>query len=162
MKGKLKIILAAGIATAVIFTIFSLFTKEKVNLPYEFVVYKTPNCGCCGNYVDYLKSYGLKVITIETSEYEVNRIKNSFKIPIDLYSCHTVLINDLSGKTLYFVEGHVPIEAINKLLEEKPNIDGIALPGMPSGSPGMPGLKLYSFKIYAVKDGENKGMFLEI
>ena len=63
-------------------------------------------------------------------------------------SCHTAIFGD------YFVEGHVPIEAVNKLLEEKPDIDGIALPEMPSGSPGMPGPKLEPFKIYSIKDGQ--------
>lgn len=62
-------------------------------------------------------------------------------------SCHTAVIAD------YFVEGHIPIEAIEKLLEEKPGIDGIALPGMPTGSPGMPGQQTEAFKIYALSAG---------
>ena len=62
--------------------------------------------------------------------------------------CHTTIIGD------YFVEGHVPLEAVEKLLTEKPDIKGIAMPGMPSGSPGMPGAKKGDFVIYAVnRDG---------
>lgn len=71
-------------------------------------------------------------------------------------SCHTALIND------YFVEGHVPIEAIDKLLTEKPKIKGIALPGMPSGSPGMSGFKLEKWKIYSLDNGNRVGLFIEI
>jgi len=66
-----------------------------------------------------------------------------------MQSCHTTEIGD------YFVEGHVPIEAIDKLLAEKPDIDGITLPDMPAGSPGMPGVKREEFVIYSLKDGES-------
>jgi hypothetical protein len=74
-------------------------------------------------------------------------IKNRYQIPQNMGSCHTAVIAD------YFVEGHIPIEAIEKLLEEKPGIDGIALPGMPTGSPGMPGQQTEAFKIYALSAG---------
>lgn len=74
-------------------------------------------------------------------------IRKKYQIPENLASCHTAFIED------YFVEGHVPIAAIEKLFEEKPDIDGIALPGMPSGSPGMTGQQTEAFKIYALRDG---------
>ena len=75
-------------------------------------------------------------------------IKEQNKIPTELQSCHTSIIGG------YFVEGHIPVEAINKLMQEKPNIAGIGMPGMPSGSPGMPGSKTGDFVITAVnKDG---------
>ncbi len=74
-------------------------------------------------------------------------IKQEYQIPQDMISCHTAVIED------YFVEGHVPVKAIEEMLEEKPAINGIALPGMPPGSPGMPGEKTESFKIYALLDG---------
>ena len=78
----------------------------------------------------------------------MNSIKEKYNIPYNMQSCHTTEIGD------YFVEGHVPIEAVNKLLAEKPDIDGITLPDMPSGSPGMPGPKREEFIIYSLKDGE--------
>jgi hypothetical protein len=65
-----------------------------------------------------------------------------------MQSCHTTII----GK--YFIEGHVPLEAINKLLKEQPSIDGIALPGMPIGTPGMPGKKEEPYVIYQLIDGK--------
>ena len=64
-----------------------------------------------------------------------------------MQSCHTSIIGD------YYVEGHVPVEAIRKLLDERPSIDGIALPGMPQGSPGMSGEKAEPFVIYAITGG---------
>jgi hypothetical protein len=66
------------------------------------------------------------------------------------------------GAYVYFIEGHIPIEAINKLLTEKPEINGIALPQMPSGSPGMTGFKLSPFKIHSIKNGQDQGIFMEI
>ncbi len=77
----------------------------------------------------------------------MSSIKRKYQIPQNMESCHTAVI---AG---YFVEGHMPIEAIEKLLEEKPDIDGIALPGMPTGSPGMPGQQTEAFKIYALSAG---------
>ncbi len=77
----------------------------------------------------------------------MSSIRQQYQIPPDLAGCHTAVIGD------YFIEGHVPMEAITKLFEEKPGVDGIALPRMPSGSPGMPGSKRGVFKIYAISDG---------
>ncbi len=77
----------------------------------------------------------------------MSSIKKKYQIAQNMKSCHTGVIED------YFVEGHVPVEAIEEMLAEKPDISGIALPGMPPGSPGMPGQKTEAFKIYALSDG---------
>jgi hypothetical protein len=79
---------------------------------------------------------------------DLTGIKDRFGIPPDMQSCHTVEIDG------YFVEGHVPMEAVWKLLEEQPPIDGIALPGMLQGSPGMSGEKTEPFVIYSIAAGE--------
>ena len=110
------------------------------------VVYMSPTCGCCHKYVEYLKQKGLKVKAVKLDN--VGPKKRALGVPSDLWSCHTTRI----GR--YFVEGHVPFEVIEKLLAEQPDIKGIALPGMPSGSPGMPGPKTEPFFIYAVEDGQ--------
>lgn len=78
---------------------------------------------------------------------DMTNIKDGLGIPQDMRSCHTSIVED------YFLEGHVPLEAIRKLLDERPAIDGLALPGMPSGSPGMAGIKAQPFTIYSVVDG---------
>ncbi len=77
-----------------------------------------------------------------------DEVKDDFDIPEEMRSCHTSVIGE------YYVEGHVPVEAIWKLLREQPEIDGIALPGMPDGSPGMPGKKEQPFIIYSIADGK--------
>lgn len=109
------------------------------------VVYKSPSCGCCVGYVGYLEKQGYEVEVVE--EQNLSNIKNAHNIPYDKQSCHTTVIGD------YFIEGHVPIEAIEKLLAEKPEIDGITLPDMPAGSPGMPGMKRGEFEIFSLTDG---------
>lgn len=111
-------------------------------------VYKSPTCGCCGEYISYLKKQGFEVAMENKSD--MKPIKKLYGIPQDMQSCHTTVMGD------YVVEGHVPIEAIQKLLKEKPEIDGIALPGMPQGSPGMPGIKQGKFEIFGLKGGESK------
>lgn len=109
-------------------------------------IYKSPTCGCCVGHAAYLESKNFSVEKVEMEN--INEIKDQFNIPTSMQSCHTAVMGD------YFVEGHVPIEAIEKLLAEKPDIDGIALPGMPAGSPGMPGIKTGDFIIYSLKNGE--------
>ena len=108
-------------------------------------IYSSPTCGCCAAYATYLEDEGFAVTLVRTNS--VDEIKDRFGIPEDMRSCHTSVIGD------YFVEGHVPAAAIQKLLTEKPNVDGIALPGMPSGSPGMNGPQQEPFVIYALAGG---------
>lgn len=108
-------------------------------------VYSSPTCGCCHEYEKYLEENGFEVEPVRTEE--LAEIKDNLGIPPDMRSCHTAMAEG------YFVEGHVPVEAIRKLLEEQPPIDGIALPGMPSGSPGMGGDKAETFVIYSITDG---------
>ncbi|MBI2548198.1 DUF411 domain-containing protein [Candidatus Woesearchaeota archaeon] len=109
-------------------------------------IFKAPGCGCCSLYAQYLEQKGFAV-TVKDSD-DVLKVKKNYGIPMDMQSCHTVTVGN------YFVEGHVPLEAIQKMMTEQPDIAGIAMPGMPSGSPGMPGSKQGDFVIYAVhKDG---------
>jgi hypothetical protein len=92
-------------------------------------VYKSPSCGCCSKWVDIMKSKGFEVKTIETNE--VNTIKQKAGLQAGQTSCHTAFVDG------YVVEGHVDYSAVKKMLDEKPNIIGITVPGMPIGSPGM-------------------------
>jgi hypothetical protein len=114
--------------------------------PIEVDMYKSPTCSCCGKYAEYLVAKGFKVNVIEVSD--PGKIKRELGVPQEMWACHTLKI----GR--YFVEGHVPVEAVHKLLKEQPDIYGIALPGMPEGSPGMGGVKRGPFIIYSIsKDG---------
>jgi hypothetical protein len=92
-------------------------------------VVKDPNCGCCNDWVEHLRTSGFSVTVEDTAQ--LNRIKARLGVPRDLSSCHTA---EVGG---YVVEGHVPASAIRRLLAERPNARGLAVPGMPVGSPGM-------------------------
>ena len=108
--------------------------------------YTSGTCGCCSVYEKYLARNGVDVNVVNNQK--ISEIKEKYGVPLDLESCHTFIIGD------YFIEGHMPLEAIDKLLKEKPNIAGIALAGMPNGAPGMTGTKDEDFVIYSVnKDG---------
>tara|TARA_B100001939_G_scaffold146133_1_gene126629 strand:- start:247 stop:684 length:438 start_codon:yes stop_codon:yes gene_type:complete len=100
-------------------------TKEKL------VVYQSPTCGCCSGWVANMEENGFNVEAIKTEDMYSTKVNAG--IDMSLSSCHTGFIGD------YFVEGHVPHDAIEKLLNERPNIKGITVPGMPSGInvPGM-------------------------
>jgi len=102
--------------------------KENIDIP-KVLSYRSASCGCCKKWVNHLQDNGLKVV--DNIVEDVSVIKNQYQIPNNLRSCHSAQIAN------YMIEGHVPIESINKLFREKPNIKGIAVPGMPLGSPGM-------------------------
>ena len=109
-------------------------------------VYKSPTCGCCAKWVDHLEENGFSVNTVET--YDVAEIKARYGVPGDLSSCHTALVDG------YVVEGHVPAEEVKRMLSEGAEIAGLAVPGMPMGSPGMEGSRTDSYDVMAFqKDG---------
>jgi len=105
-------------------------------------LYKTPQCGCCEGYADYLRDYGFEVTVVPT--HDLVSISSEAGVDEEFQGCHTMFIDD------YVVSGHVPIKTLNKLLMERPEIIGITMPGMPLGSPGMGGEKQDVFEILEV------------
>lgn len=95
----------------------------------NMTVYHDPNCGCCGGWVAHMRKAGFQVQVIDTDDLAAIKIR--FRVPTDLASCHTA---EVGG---YVIEGHIPVPAIQRLLGEKPAAVGLAVPGMPTGSPGM-------------------------
>ena len=151
IKSNLIKITVLTALTLSFFYIFNIVTDKKdalANIDNKQIVevFKTPACGCCYGYVLFLEKEKYKVK--QTDMRSLHSIKQKYNIPIEMQSCHTTIMGE------YFIEGHVPIEAINKLLKEKPDIDGIALPGMPIGTPGMPGDKDEPYVIYQLTDGK--------
>lgn len=119
------------------------------------VVYKSPSCGCCGQYATYLRQEGYAVATEDVSDMAA--VKAEHGVPYELESCHTM---EIAG---YVVEGHIPEAAVQKLLAEKPDIKGIGMAGMPSGSPGMPGPKREDFVVYEIThEGTKGGVFMTL
>lgn len=96
---------------------------------HTITVFKDPNCGCCKEWITHLRKHGFTVIARDTSD--MGGIKATARVPRQLYSCHTGFVNG------YVVEGHVPAADVQKMLRDKPKIAGIAVAGMPAGSPGM-------------------------
>lgn len=118
-------------------------------------LYKAPNCSCCLEYTEYLETTTeASIDVIEVSD--LAKTKEKYNVPRDVESCHTMDIGE------YYVEGHVPREAIGKLAEKTPDIAGIALPGMPRGSPGMPGEKTEEFVIHAISEDGSYREFMRI
>lgn len=122
----------------------------------EVEVYFSDSCGCCHNYIDYLNENGANLKLSKMSEDELEHMKEHMNMPHNGQSCHTLKIGD------YFIEGHVPIEAIEKLLSERPDIDGISVPGMPHGTPGMGESKGEPIRVMTIKDGNVQGVFMEL
>ena len=145
---KNSLLLISVFILSLVTTSFTITNQANANDGLvEITVYKTPTCGCCGKWVDHLKNNGFKVNAINQSD--LSALKQELGITPKLQACHTAKVGD------YFVEGHVPASDIKKLLATKPNIKGIAVPGMPMGSPGMEGSRIDKYDVLAIhKDQE--------
>lgn len=127
-KATLVAVVAAAAAAAAATAVVTSNGRAQGPL---MVVYKSPTCGCCTAWVSHVKKAGFKVEIHDTAD--VQPVKDRWGVPPDMISCHTVKVDG------YVVEGHVPADVIQRLLQERPAVVGIAAPGMPSGSPGMEG-----------------------
>jgi hypothetical protein len=94
-------------------------------------VYKSPTCGCCSKWVDHVRQGGFDVKVTELDDSALDALKTKHGVPRTAQSCHTGLVNG------YVIEGHVPVAEVQRLLKERPAVAGIAVGGMPLGSPGM-------------------------
>jgi hypothetical protein len=125
-----------------------LLTHAAAAAPPQMSVYKTPTCGCCTKWVEHMRANGFKVdVTDVPSTAEARR---KFGVPENLQSCHTAVVKG------YAVEGHVPAADVHRLLKTRSNIKGLAVPGMPIGSPGMeqgPRRQAYSVLGFDAKGG---------
>ena len=97
--------------------------------PPSATVYKTATCGCCTKWVDHMRARGFDVKVQDVDD--IGRVKATHGVPPELSSCHTTLVGG------YVIEGHVPADVVKRLLRERPKVAGLAVPGMPVGSPGM-------------------------
>ena len=109
-------------------------------------IYKSPTCGCCTKWVSYLERQGFETNVVSTAD--LASVHAEHGVPHELGSCHTAVVEG------YVLEGHVPAAEIKRLLSERPAVVGLAVPGMPAGSPGMEGLVRQSYDVLAFqKDG---------
>ncbi len=137
-------IIWSGFLATVLAVLVMLAAQQTVAA--DIVVYKSPTCGCCGKWVEHMEKAGFSV-DVENMR-DVAPIKRELGIPGRMQSCHTAKVGD------YFVEGHVPADLVKRLLADKPDIKGLAVPGMPMGSPGMEGPRKDPYDVIAIgKDG---------
>jgi len=131
-KSLLLLTVAAVILTGVLY-VNRRSEPAAVALPTgtEMVVYKSPTCGCCELWIDHAEEAGFTVVTEDVIDLRPVKAENG--VTPELASCHTAIVGG------YVIEGHVPADVIAQLLEERPDIRGLAVPGMPAGSPGMEG-----------------------
>lgn len=128
-------------------------TAKSAALP-KVSVHKSPTCGCCGAWVEHMKHHGFDVTTQNVDN--LGPIKERVGVPHGMGSCHTA---EVGG---YFVEGHVPADAIKRLLAEKPKAKGLTVPGMPIGSPGMEsGDRVDPYKVHLVHEDGTTSVFEE-
>lgn len=124
--------------------IYKISAENKWDKDEEVIVYQSRTCGCCKKWINHLERSGFNVSAHYVDDVRV--VKAEYNIPRELGSCHTAFIGG------YVVEGHVPAAAVKKLLSEKPNVKGIAVPGMPIGSPGMEGSYKEAYDVLAFDD----------
>ena len=144
IKAKSRASVSGLAAAAVIVVSAAAWFSVRVTIAEEtdVVVYKTPYCGCCVKWVAHLREYGFDVSVVNVPN--TIPVQERVGVPRNLGTCHTVVLGD------YWVEGHVPADLIEQLLTEKPDdILGIAVPGMPMGSPGMAGQNPVEYQIVA-------------
>jgi hypothetical protein len=108
----------------------------------QAVLFKNPQCGCCEGHAEYLRQEGFDVEVRPT--HDLGQMSRRAGVPDELQGCHLIQIDR------YVVEGHVEASTIHKLLRERPDVAVITLPGMPSGTPGMPGPKSGPLQIFAI------------
>jgi hypothetical protein len=121
--------------------------------PARVTVFKSPTCGCCVKWVRHLESAGFRVTTRDVPD--VRPIKRAQGVPSDLASCHTAVVDG------YVIEGHVPAADVARLLEERPPVLGLAVPGMPEGSPGMEGPDPEPYRVIAFDAKGHRETFAE-
>lgn len=119
--------------------------------PTTVTVYASRSCGCCADWVDHLKASGFA--TDVHHEEEMDMVKDNLGVPGPVRSCHTAQVEK------YLIEGHVPAEDIRRLLKERPQVAGLAVPGMPASAPGMarPGAPHQPYQVLAFRrDGSTE------
>ena len=117
----------------------------------KMTVYKSPTCGCCALWVTHVKKAGFPVEIIAIND--VMPMKNQIGVPPEFSSCHTAVVDG------YAIEGHVPADLIVILLRERPDVTGLAVPGMPMGAPGMEGNRKDPYDVIAFNNDGSKQIY---
>jgi hypothetical protein len=136
---RVRLSLARTAVACLVVALAAAVSFAQTPKPVPVTVYKSPTCGCCGKWVEHMRANGFEVTVNDMPD--VAPVKDKQGVPTALRSCHTALVGG------YAIEGHVPADLVKKLLKEKPAAAGIAVPGMPMGSPGMEGATKDTYNI---------------
>lgn len=120
------VLAALGIAAC-----YPLWSTSAIAASTEMIVARNPGCGCCGKWAEKMRQAGFRVRMADDNK--ITDLRKRLGVPHRLASCHTAQVGG------YVIEGHVPVAAVQRLLSERPAATGLAVPGMPAGSPGMEG-----------------------
>ena len=150
MNRSLPVTLSAAVALAAGLLLQTPLHAEE---PESMIVFKSPSCSCCVKWVRHLESAGFSVTMRDVPD--VRPIKRAQGVPSELASCHTGVVDG------YVVEGHVPATDVSRLLEERPPVLGLAVPGMPVGSPGMEGPNPVRYRVIAFDAKGKRETFAE-
>ena len=150
MRSKL-IFLASAVLLVVV---TGLIVAQQREAKATVTVYKTPTCGCCSKWVDHLREAGFEVETRDLKD--LSSIKAQYGVQRAFSSCHTGIVEG------YVVEGHVPAEHVARLLEERPDVAGITVPGMPIGSPGMEGPNPQPYEVLSFDKAGHTEVFARV
>jgi hypothetical protein len=135
------------VITLLVFNTGIMAETIKTGKPVDIVIYRSPSCECCGKWLEHIKNNNFIVKDIVTDD--VQTVKDKYGVSAAMASCHTAIVDG------YVIEGHVPANDIMNLLKTKPKVVGIAVPGMPKGTPGMEmGDRKDSYKVMSF-DKEN-------
>jgi hypothetical protein len=148
-----RIALLAGAGAFAVLRALRLEAANPAGPPWEVTVYKSPTCGCCTEWMAHLRRHGFRTRAEDVADLQP--VKTRYGVPAALQSCHTALVGG------YVVEGHVPADLIERLLRERPPVVGLAVPGMPVGSPGMevPGAPADRYQVVTFDRSGRTGVF---
>ena len=150
---KLKYVKAlgfGGILIALLAVTVSWIPEQQTDLP-EMTVYKSQWCGCCTQWVAHMRDNGFEVKVEEMND--LSPIKARYSVTSELSSCHTAVVDG------YVVEGHVPADLVKKMLRDRPDVVGLAVPGMPIGSPGMEGPNKEAYEVLTFDDDGESAVY---
>ena len=120
---------------------------DATSTPFEMAVFKSPTCGCCVKWVEYMRLNGFKIDVYD--EADLTAVKRYYGVTQSLASCHTAVVDG------YVIEGHVPAADVRRLLKERPAVRGLTAPGMPQFSPGMGSETPRGYDVLSFDDGGN-------
>ena len=145
-----RIYLGMLLVLSVAVIVIAINSRQKESSP-EMIVYKSPTCGCCKKWITHLENNGFSVKSYD--QKNMNTVKKTEGVSRQYQSCHTAIIDG------YYIEGHVPAADIKKLLKEKPDAKGPAVPGMPVGSPGMEGNRQDRYSVLLVDKNDRATVY---